>query len=131
MPAKLVEKIEQLLESLVGYIDPGIAFFQLVDLEKAAVKVGHLAEQLFQVAVEFAFLCYFPKPVMEEPEKKVAIEGLEFILTLGLADQSQPVTKIFRVAVKKAFFLDEVHEHQAIEHERGVPLSGQPRPRCP
>ena len=59
---------------------------------------------------------------MEQPQQKVAVEGLEFVLALGLTDHLQAVAQVVGVAVQEALLLDEVDEHQAVEHQRRVPL---------
>ena len=46
----------------------------------------------------------------------------EAILALLLARPLQLVAQIIYIAIQKTFFLNEVAEHQAIEHHRGVPL---------
>ena len=59
---------------------------------------------------------------MKEAEQKVAIERLELVLALDLVDQPHAVAQVVDVAVEEALFLNEVHEHQAVEHEGRVPF---------
>ena len=44
VPGKLVEESEQLFKGLVGDVDLGVAFFELVDLEESAIQIGDLGE---------------------------------------------------------------------------------------
>ena len=59
---------------------------------------------------------------MEQPQQEVAVEGLELVLAPGLLNHRQPVAQVVGVAVEKALLLNEVDEHQAVEHEGRVPL---------
>ena len=88
VPAVLVEEVEELLEGLVGDVDVGVALFELVDFEEAAVEVGHLAEELLQVGVELALVRRLAQAVVEEPQQEVAVEGLELVLAPGLLDHA-------------------------------------------
>ncbi len=49
-------------------------------------------------------------------EQEVPIEGLELVLALASRTIRIRLQKVVRVAVKKPLLLDEVHEHQSIEH---------------
>lgn len=68
---------------------------------------------------------------MEEPEQEIAIEGVKRILPILLLHHLQAVGEIIRVTVEyawslcieEALSLDEVDKHQAVEHQRGVPLA--------
>ena len=60
---------------------------------------------------------------MEQAEQEVAVEGIELVLALFLCAQRQPVAQVVAVAVEKALALDEIDEHQAVEHDRGIPLA--------
>src|ERR1051326_4218003 len=67
---------------------------------------------------------------MKEPEQEIAVETMKLVFSLLLPDPSQSVGEIIRIAIKptlnsriqEAFALDKVDEHEAIEHERGIPL---------
>src|SRR5260370_31249645 len=69
--------------------------------------------------------------IMEKPEQEVAVEGMKRILPILLLRHLQAVREIIRVAVEcawslcieEALSLDEVDKHQAVEHQRGVPLA--------
>ncbi len=122
VPGVLIEEVEQLFEGLVGDVDIGVAFFKLMDLEKAAVEIGDLAEEFCQVGVELALIGGFAKAVVEEAEQEVAVKRLKLVLALRLADHLETVAQVVHIAVEKSLFLDEVHEHQAVEHEGRVPL---------
>ncbi len=65
---------------------------------------------------------------MEEAQQKMAVEGKKgrsmlrpYIL--ALLHQTQLDAQVVVVSVQETLFLDEVDEHQAVEHERGIPLT--------
>ena len=59
---------------------------------------------------------------MKETQQEVTIEGVEGILPSLATAAIEAVAKVVRVAVKEALALDEVDEHQAVEHDGGVPF---------
>ena len=69
---------------------------------------------------------------MEEPQQEVAVEAVELVLAALAPASVQPGAQVVGVAVKEALLLDEVDEHQPVQHHRRVPLPvvGQ-SPRCP
>src|SRR5213083_2378351 len=65
---------------------------------------------------------------MEEAQQKMAVEGKKgrsmlrpYILVL--LHQTQLGAQVVVVFIKEALFLNEIDEHEPIEHERGVPLA--------
>ena len=63
------------------------------------------------------------EPVMEQVDKKALIEMVEeAILALLLACPLQLVAQIIDITIQETFFLNEVTEHQPVEHHRGIPL---------
>ena len=58
---------------------------------------------------------------MEEPQEEMPVEGEELVLSLAGLHHLQPVAQVILVAVQKALLLDEVDEHQSVEHQGGVP----------
>ena len=89
-----------------------------MDVEEAAVEVGNAAEELFQLRRRV--LCR--RAFVEEAEQEVAVERIELVLAVLLLGSAQPVAEIVVVAVEKALALDEVDEHQPVQHHRGVPF---------
>src|SRR5229473_5006594 len=69
--------------------------------------------------------------IMEKPEQEVAVEGMKCILPMLLLHHLQAAGEIIWVTIKcawslcieEALSLDEVDKHQAVEHQRGVPLA--------
>src|SRR5438270_289047 len=57
-----------------------------------------------------------------EPEQEVAVERVEFVLPAFGLDAMEPVAQVVVIAVEEAFLLNEVNKHQAVEHQRRVPL---------
>ncbi len=69
---------------------------------------------------EFIGACLCIEAVVEQPPEEAAIEGVELILTQGIANPLETVAQVVLVAIEEAFLLEEIAEHQAVEHERGV-----------
>src|SRR6266566_2103688 len=73
----------------------------------------------------------FAQSIMEKPEQEIAVEGMKCILPMLLLHHLQAVGEIIRVTVEcawslcieEALSLDEVDKHQAVEHQRRVPLA--------
>src|SRR6266699_3446630 len=69
--------------------------------------------------------------IMEEPEQEIAVEGMKCVFPMLLLHHLQAVGEIIRVTVEcawslcidEALPLDEVDKHQAVEHQRRVPLA--------
>jgi len=60
---------------------------------------------------------------MEQPEKEVAVKCIKLVLALFLLASVQAIAEIIMVPIKKALALDEIDEHQAIEHDRRIPFA--------
>src|SRR2546425_6683196 len=65
---------------------------------------------------------------MEEAQQKMAVEGKKgrsmlrpYIL--ALLHQTQLGAQVVVIAIKEALFLNEIDEHEPVEHERGIPLT--------
>lgn len=124
VPLVAVEVVEDGLEGLVGNLDVpavaalGFGALQFVDIEDAAVEIGHATEELFDGggALDRA------QSVVEEFDKEVAVEAVELVLALLILDAVQPVPQIVPVPIEEALPLDEIEEHQPVEHHGGIPF---------
>ena len=88
---------------------------KLVFLKDAAVEIGDFSEQAFHLAGAFGFR--FREPLKEKWTEEVFVVSVDvFLLAIF-----QLVAQIIYVVVQKTFPLDEVDEHQTVEHHRGVP----------
>ena len=121
MPLVGVEEGEDLLECFVGDVDLRVIALQVMHVKKAAVEVGDAAEQRgqFRGAVGFRQ----PQPLVEQFDKEDAVEAGEPARAMLASHGLEAVAQVVGVAVKEAALLDEVDEHHAIEHQRGVPLA--------
>ena len=127
VPVELIEEREELLKRLVGDGDLRVRALQHMHIEQAAVEIGHVAQQ----RLEFWCMHTLTQPLMEELQQEIAVEGVELILSPFLLHETQPVGEIVGIAieparcfcVQEALALDEIDEHQAVEHERGIPLA--------
>jgi hypothetical protein len=59
---------------------------------------------------------------VKKTDKEVAVEGMELVPSLEFSNSAQPVLQVVGVAIEETLLLDEVHEHQPVEHQRRVPL---------
>ena len=124
MPLVLVEVIEDALEGFVGNLDVlAVAFgpFEFMHVEQAAVEIRDVAEQFFQVGR--AILAAFAEAFVEQAEQEVAVEGIELVLALFLLAAVEPVAEVIGVAVEETLALDEIDEHQAVEHDGRIPFA--------
>ncbi len=123
MPVVVVEEVEDALEGLVGDVDVAVAALESVDLEEAAVEVGHIAEQRASLGSSCA-LRVRAEAIVEQAQQEVAIEGVELVLAASRLHLRRAGCAGSRVSPsRKPLLLDEVDEHQAVEHQRGVPLA--------
>ena len=60
---------------------------------------------------------------MEEPEQEVAVEGVELVSSSQRLQCPKAVAEVVAISVEEALLLNEVHEHQAVEHYGRVPLA--------
>src|SRR6266581_4025186 len=98
-----------------------------MDIEQPAVKIGHAAQQRLE------FWCMFPlaQPLMEELEQEVAVEGMELVVAPFLLHAFESAGEVVGIAIEltwcpciqETLALDEIDKHQAIEHERSIPLT--------
>ena len=124
MPLVLIEVVEDALEGFVGNLDVlAVAFglFELMHVEQAAVEIRDVAEEFFEVGR--AVFAAFAEAFVEQAEQEVAVEGVELVLALFLLAAVEPIAKVIVVAVEEAFALDEIDEHQAVEHDGGIPFA--------
>jgi hypothetical protein len=115
MPAVSVEEGKQPVERGVGDVEVGVLLFNLVREEDAAVEVGDFAEQLVGVGGAFFFLG--SKAVEEQFGQELPVE-LVFAARFG---GGEFVGEVIGVAVEETFLLDEIDEHEPVEHHGGVP----------
>ena len=89
-------------------------------LEHAAIEIRDVTDEFFQV--RRAFLRAFAEAFVEQPQQEIAVERVELVPALFLLAAVEPVAKIIAVAVEKTFALDEINEHQAVEHDGRIPF---------
>ena len=84
--------------SMLGYV-----VLELVDVEQAAVEVGHLTEE--RVEVRRALRGLLAEPFVEQAQQEVAVEAQELVLALPLLDHLEAVPQVVRVSPsRKPFF---------------------------
>jgi len=59
----------------------------------------------------------FAQPFVEERQQEMALERETGVYVLAFLHRTQEVRKVVDIFIEEAFLLDEVDEHQAIEHE--------------
>ena len=60
---------------------------------------------------------------MEQPQQEVAVETVELVLAAFRLAPGKALAEIIGVAVEKALALNEVDEHQAVEHHGRIPFA--------
>src|SRR5438477_12906609 len=96
-------------------------------IEQSAIEVWNLTKQRF----EFRRMLALTQTIMEELDEKVAIESVELIFSTLLLQPFQTIGEIIGIAIElprglciqETFTLDKIDEHQAVEHQRGIPLA--------
>ena len=116
MPVVFLEEAEELLKGSVGNNDGlAVKLLDLVLLEEAAVQVGDLAEQLVRGGGTLRLLP--SKALKEERAEKISVIGIR----LAVAALGELVAQIVLVSIQEALLLNEVKEHQPIDHDGGIP----------
>jgi hypothetical protein len=88
-------------------------------LEHAAVKIRYPSVHVLELVAVLGRV----QPSVEQLGKEAAVEGLEkAVLTTFTLHPPQLFLQIVEIAVKEAFLLYEVTEHEAVEHDGRVPL---------
>ena len=121
MPLVGVEELEDVAERRVGDMDARVVPLKVVHLEQAAVQVGHPPQQVGQF--RRPVLCGLAQPFVEQAQQEQPVEGLETVPAVPGLQAVEAVAQVIDVAVEKAALLDEVDEHHAVEHQRGVPFA--------
>ena len=115
----LVEEVEQALKCSIGNVEFGVLLFYLVHIEHAPIQIRYATIDSFKLMIMFGSI----ESIMEEIDQKAFIELIkETVLAFLLACPLQFVAQIIWIAIQEAFLLNEVTEHQAVEHHRCVPL---------
>ena len=88
-------------------------------LEHTAIKVWDAPVHVLELVAVLGRV----QPSVEQLGKEAAVEGLEKAVLATLAlHPPQLFLQIVEIAVKEAFLLYEVTEHEAVEHDGRVPL---------
>ncbi len=116
MPLVLFEEIEEPLKGLVGYLNLiAVKFLDVMLQKKTAVQIWDIAKEVTDLGGAFSGL--LGKTGEEERAEDVLVipvfGGLFALLQFG--------HQVLVIAVEKALSLDEVDEHEAVQHDRCVP----------
>ncbi len=71
------------------------------------------------------------QPIMKQSQQEIPVESVELVLLLLLSHRLQAICEIVAVAIERkwrfcieeALALDEIDEHQAVQHQRGIPFA--------
>ncbi|OAV68318.1 hypothetical protein Barb6XT_01075 [Bacteroidales bacterium Barb6XT] len=119
MPTPFVEKIKQVFKSFIGNINIFILFFQWMFIKQAAVEIGDTPINPFKIIIMLRAV----QTTMKQCAQKTFVEYSEkLVFSLLLLSPFQFLPQIIRVKIQKAFFLNEIAEHQSVEHYRYIPL---------
>lgn len=117
VPGEVIKEVEEPLECFVGDFNFSVALFQLVWFEETTIEIRDVAEQFFKITIELSIVLVFAKTVMEELDQEVVVERLKLILPFCFTYSLHAISQVVDVAVEEPFLLDEVDEHQPIEHQ--------------
>src|SRR5687768_1174416 len=116
MPFVSIEEVEDYLERLVGDIDRRVSGLELMDLEQPAVEVGHSSQEAIQLGGPRLRLT---ETLMEKANEEASVEGEERGGAGTVLDALKSMSQVVAIVVEEALLLDEVDEHQAVEHDGG------------
>jgi hypothetical protein len=119
MPLVLIEVIEDALEGPVENLNGLPSLLDDVFLEEAAIQIRDAAQQV----LEFLGPGLAAQALVEQPQQEVAVKRIELVLAFLLLATLEPVAEVVRIAVQEALPLDEIDEHQAVEHDGRIPLA--------
>ncbi len=116
-----------MLKRLVGDGDLRVSALQHMDIEQPPVEVGHVTQQAFNFGRMFPLAQAFVKELQQE----VAVEGMELVFAPFLPHAFESAGEVVGIAIEltwclciqEALALDEIDEHQTVEHEGGIPLA--------
>ena len=115
----LVEESKQALKSLIGNVERRILLFQFVNAEHATIQIRYASIFLHKVLL----MAWRIQTIVEQADQETTIEGIvEMALAFLALHPSQFVAQVVGIQIEETFLLNEVAEHQSIEHDRGVPL---------
>src|SRR5260370_25349354 len=94
-------------------------------VEQPAVEIRHSAQQRFELRCTLALAESFVKEFQQE----IAVEGMELSLSPFLLYAFEPAGEVVGITIEltwclciqETLALDKIDEHQAVEHERGIP----------
>ena len=122
VPLVAVEEAEDPLERLVGDADVRVVPLEVVDLEETTVKEGDSPPAAPSRSAD-AISRRLSQSLMEQSQEEDAVELLEPArLARHFRSRLSRLRKVVDVPVEEPLLLDEVDEHHAVEHERGIPL---------
>ena len=119
----MIEIIEDALKSFVGNLDVlaiAIRLLKFMHVKQAAVEIRDVAEQLFQIGR--AIFAAFAEAFVEQAEQEVTVKCVELVLPVLLLATAEAVAEVIGIGVEEALALDEIDEHQAIEHDGRIPF---------
>src|SRR5271165_980722 len=106
----LIKVVENLLEGFVRNLDVLVPLFHWVLFEHATIEIGDPPEESFQRRCTV----FGTKALVEEPQQKISIKRVKFVLPVFVPTAFKTVTEVFVVTIEKAFSLNEIDEHEAV-----------------
>ena len=119
VPTPSVEEVEKADKGVVVNLDVGILVFQDMSVEHTAIEVRNFAIFFFK----FRIMNRCVQSVVKELNEKTLVERIkEAVFTLFFSYPFKFMAQIVEIKVQEAFFLNEIAEHKAIEHNGSVPM---------
>ena len=120
VPLPFIEEGENILKRFVIDLDVIVFSFQFMDIEETAVQIRNFTE--FHFKSVRAFLLRRSEVVMEQHQQELAVKAEKPVFSVHLLAFMELIGKIVDIPVQETFFLNEVTEHQAVHHQRCIPL---------
>ena len=119
MPAPLIEEGEKALKDLVRDVNVLVLLLKGVQFKHTAVQIGDAPELLEKTLRAPGRVESILEQLAQEPLVERAVELVLAAFHLHL---DKLVLEIHWIKVEELLLLDEVAEHQPIQHHRGIPL---------
>ena len=115
----LVEEGKQAFKSFISNVKRRILLFQFVNAEHTTIQIRYASVFLHKVLL----MAWRIQTIVEQTDQETTIERIvEMPLSFLTFHPSQLVSQVVGIQIEETFLLNEVAEHQAVQHDRGVPL---------
>ena len=120
VPVPLIEEVEEIDKRLIGNINACMFTLQLVVIEHATVQIRYATIHRQEL---FCIMTRIVQTFVEHSTKESLIERTKkLVFALLLTYPLEFVLQVVGIHIKEALFLNEVTEHESVEHNAGIPI---------